>query len=256
MRLLGNLLVWICLATGLIGATSFYAWPVGSDTSADDRFVIAHDAHDAAVHAVLLRDVRTLDGNVIAKADAPLDPPTLAFLREAGVERVSVKHPGGAFGRMFANWTGKWVFLGSVAGLVAGAMLLRTAARRDVEQAPLSDRPIATPEDIASRIRAAIADLRGSLPAMGSETERMAAIVRELGEVQAELVPAFVETRAALVARRGMGDFARVMDSFAGMERKINRAWSASADGVYHESSAALDEAAIAADELLQTLEA
>lgn len=254
MRTLGNLLVWICLATGLIGATSFYAWPVGADNSSDVRFVIGQDAHDADLHAVLLRDVKTLDGNVIAKADDPLDPPTLAFLREAGVERVGVKHPGGAFGRMFSNWTGKWLFLGSVAGLVAGAMLLRTAARREVEQAPSSDHASATPEDIASRICAAIADLRGSLPALGGETERMAAIVRELGEVQAELVPAFVETRPALVARRGLGGFARVMDAFAGMERKVNRAWSASADGVYHESSAALDEAAVAADELVRLL--
>jgi hypothetical protein len=89
---------------------------------------------------------------------------------------------------------------------------------------------------------------------LDSDRVRMERIVASLGEVQSELVPAFADARPMLIAERGMGGFAQVMDSFAAMERKINRAWSAAADGEYEESSESLAEAAEAAEVLVAQL--
>jgi len=253
MRFIGNILIWAFIATGLIAATSFYVWPVGPDASADQSFEIGTNDDGTTRYAQLLRQLKTADGNQIAKADQPLDPPTLEFIREAGIERVIVKHTND-LGTTISNWTGKWLFLGSALGLVVGALMLRTAAKREVEAVDTGEIVRASPEKIAGQIRAAIADLRGSLPAIDSRTAKEAAIVHALGEVQAELVPAFADTRPALIGKRGMGGFATVMDKFAAMERQINRSWSAAADGALEESTEALDNAAVLADEFAVTM--
>lgn len=253
MRFIGNILIWVFIATGLIAATSFYVWPVGTDPSADQRFEIGTNDDGSTRYAQLLQAVKTSEDNEIAAADKELDPPTLAFIREAGVERVIVKHSN-AIGTILKNWTGKWLFLGSALGLVAGAMLLRTAAKREVQRTDTGQVVRASPDQIAGQIRAAITDLRASLQAIDNQSAKEAAIVSTLGEVQAELVPAFVDTRPALIAKRGMGGFATVMDKFATMERQINRAWSAAADGALEESTNALDNAAVLAEEFAKIM--
>ncbi len=254
MKLIGNLLVWIFISTGLLAATSFYAWPVGIDSAADARFELSAGDEGAPTYAQLLRASTTEDGNVIADADADLNPETLALLRTAGVKRVVIKHPAGAYGTMISNWTGKWLFLGSTIGLVFGGLLLKSAARREVEATDASDSPHSTPEQAAGSIRAAIADLRGRLPSIEGRDEKEHAIIETLSEVQGDLVPAFVETRAVLIARKGMGHYATVMDKFASTERQINRAWSAAADGALEESLTALDASAVQADQLAEAL--
>lgn len=251
MRLIGNLLVWICLAIGLLAATSFYAWPVGADASTDARFQLGRSGDAAPRFAELLRDVKTHEGVVVAKADTPLSPPTLALIRDAGARRVIVKHPAGAAGTLLSHWSGKWIFLLAVAGLLVGAFLIRSSARKAVEQTE-GARTTVPPEDLVVRLRDEVASLRASLPTLPDEAARLHAIITQLGEVQAVLVPAFVETRPVLIAQRGVGGFARAMDLFATAERKINRAWSAAADGVLHESLTALDQAAVACDQLVQ----
>lgn len=253
MKLIGNIFVWIFISLGLIAATSFYAWPVGAGPATDARFEIGIDEEGRTQYAHLLETIAVEEVEVAA-ADAQLNPETLAALRAAGVERVIVKHPSGAYSLMIANWSGKWLFLISAIGLIAGAMILRAGARMAVAASEESGAVAATAEEIAGRIRAAIADLRAALPAIEGAHARETAIVAALGEVQADLVPAFVETRPILIGKRGMGGFAAVMDKFAGMERLINRAWSAAADGALHESVASLDAAAIAADELAAVL--
>jgi hypothetical protein len=250
--MLGNCCVWLFLALGLIAATSLYVWPVGKDAAADSRFEIGAATDGAPAYARLLRPV-AIGESEIAAADAPLDPPTLAAIRDAGVKRVIVKHSD-ALGTTLANWTGKWLFLASALGIVGGAMLLRAAARAEVARSDRTDRPTRSAEDVAGAIRAAIADLRAAIPSLEHAADREDAIVAALGEVQAELVPAFVDTRPILIGKRGMGGFATVMDKFAAMERQINRSWSAAADRALPESLAALDQAAIAADELARTL--
>jgi len=254
MKLIGNLLIWIFIATGLLAASSFYVWPVGGDASQDARFEIGTNDDGSPVYAQLLKASATSDGNEIAPADADLNPAQLDLLRKAGIERVIIKHPAGAWGPMLSNWSGKWLFLGSALGLVLGGMMLKVAAKREVAETEGDSTQHATPEEIAGQIRAALTDLRGSLPAIESRHEKEHAIINALDEVQGELVPAFAETRAVLISKRGMGGFAGVMDQFAGMERQINRSWSAAADNALEESVTALDAAAVAADQLAQTL--
>lgn len=251
MRLIGNMLVWTCLAIGLIAATSFYAWPVGADASADARFELGRGDDGSPRLAELLRDVKAKDGGVVVKADAPLNPPTLAVIRAAGAGRVIIKHPAGAAGVLVGNWTGKWVFLLAMGGLVTGALLIRSSARKAVEQTQ-GVHTSARAEDLALKMRDEVGALRAKVPGLPDDAARLQAIIEQLGEVQAVLVPAFVETRATVVAQRGVGGFARVMDLFAAAERKINRAWSAAADGVLHESLTALDQAAVACDQLVR----
>jgi len=78
---------------------------------------------------------------------------------------------------------------------------------------------------------------------MSSDQERLKAIITRLGALQRDAIPRFIESRPRLVARLGLGRYAEIMDVFAAMERKINRAWSAAADGHLPESQAALDDA-------------
>lgn len=255
MRLIGNMLVWICLAIGLIAATSIYTWPLGADATSDARFELGPGGDGAPRFAELLRDVRGGDGQVVVPADAPLDPATLAIIRDVGARRVIIKHPAGKSGALLRNWSGRWYFLLAVSGLVVGAFFIRSSARKAVEQTE-GVHTIAKPEDLVARLCDEVAALRASLPGLPDDEARLRAIIHQLGEVQAVLIPAFVETRPVLVAQRGVGGFARVMDLFAAAERKINRAWSAAADGVLHESVASLEEASAACEQLAQGVSA
>ena len=71
---------------------------------------------------------------------------------------------------------------------------------------------------------------------MESDKARMAEIIERIGELQQTHLANFPEARDVMVARGGLAKYANVMDAFAGAERKINRAWSAAADGDLGES--------------------
>ena len=59
-----------------------------------------------------------------------------------------------------------------------------------------------------------------------------------------------VEGRDALVADLGMAGYAELMDAFSRLERALNRAWSAAADGVPDEALRCVDEAVALAPEV------
>jgi len=251
MKLIGNLLIWVSLAIGLVAAPSLYAWPIGADATSDERFVIGTDEDGATKYAVLkLKTEHPKTKALIAPAEAQLSPDVLAAMRDAGIVRATVRHPAGATGRLIANWTGKWHFLLAAAGLIGGGLLIKTAQKQELAAPSEDGSTKASPAETAASMRSAIMDLRTRISSLETDRERMAQIVSVLGEVQGELIPAFAETRPQLIGTYGMGGFARIMDSFASMERKMNRAWSAAADGHYEESRDALDEAAVFADQL------
>ena len=52
----------------------------------------------------------------------------------------------------------------------------------------------------------------------------------------------FVDARETMIPRIGLQSYADVMSAFAGSERLINRAWSASADGYADEALDFLDK--------------
>ena len=101
----------------------------------------------------------------------------------------------------------------------------------------------AGPEEALATLKREIERLRAELPGMGSEGERLAAIVERVGEQQRTTIPAFIAARPVLVSRLGLAGVARLMDSFAAAERQINRAWSAAADEVEAEAVASLERA-------------
>ncbi|MBX3322131.1 MAG: hypothetical protein KF757_03990 [Phycisphaeraceae bacterium] len=255
MKLLGNMLIWISLALGLVSAPSLYAWPVGADATHDARFVLGTDDDGEPVYALLKqRTVNAASGEEIGAAGAALTPEVLAAMRDAGIARATVRHPGAAPLALVRHWTGLWLFVLAAVGLAGGGLLVKAAARAALQAPDRADAPRSTPEAVAGQMREQISALRGSIARLDTDRARMAQIVAVLGEVQGELVPEFAQTRPQLIAARGMGGFARVMDTFASMERKVNRAWSAAADGAYEESAAALEEAATFAEHLCEQL--
>lgn len=157
------------------------------------------------------------------EAGAFLDDPTLARLREAGIERVAVR-VSSPF--RFGEWSLGWAFLLAVLITAAGVQLKRAA--------PL------TPVPSDGDDRAPDAPLRQHLVALDESVGALAQ--RADGLSEAELhhaldplltgpVYAFVEGREHLRAQIGLHDYSMVMGPFASAERLLNRAWSASVDG-------------------------
>ena len=60
--------------------------------------------------------------------------------------------------------------------------------------------------------------------------------------------------RDVLVGTLGMAGFAALMDAFSRLERTLNRAWSAAADGVLDEAQRCVDEAVALAPEVERRL--
>jgi len=155
----------------------------------------------------------------------------------------------------FFRWPHWWLFLLSCVGLIGGALLVRHA--RNTELARASAIVEGAPENAADA-KTVFARLSGRLDELAKDLDRAAnddaklnAIVKRIGSIQRDDVPAFVADRPALVARMGLAGYAELMDHFAAMERQLNRAWSAAADGHLQEAMTSLKNAQ---PMLLQTL--
>ena len=209
------------------------------------------DAEKTATQQVTARGELT----PIAKAGDELNDELLEILRENGVEQVKAT----AFMPTvwLTTWP-SWVFLASIAILFGAAMMVRAASRAAGRAALAAnpqeiDDPAMLPKDagiLAQMIQQEIERVASEVHELPDERTQLALIVERLGEVQKTLVPAFAAARPAIIAKMGMGGYAQVMDAFAASERRINRAWSAAADG--HEEEA-LDSLR-SADEVLPSL--
>lgn len=147
----------------------------------------------------------------------------------------------------FGRWPHGWLFILSCIGLLVGAYMVRLAQRRALAESEAAE-PASGEE--ATDARSVFARLSGRLHTLGEELgtartvdDKLASIVRHIGEIQRDDVPAFVADRPALVNRMGLAGYAELMDSFAAMERQLNRAWSAAADGHLPESETCLHNA-------------
>ncbi len=168
----------------------------------------------------------------IARGGDPLVPELLDLLRQENVDYIKVKDFS------LARWPQKWMFLGAVALMLVGALMVRTASKAQMK-APTPEAagaPADTPEGALEQIRDTVDRLLLEVPQLEDERERVARIVEGLGVAQREHVDAFLRARASLIARFGLSGYAEIMDRFAAMERQINRAWSAAADNVYEEA--------------------
>lgn len=167
-----------------------------------------------------------------AEAEAPivLTDTLAAALAASGTQRVRVKEF--AFGR----WDHGWLFLLGLGAMLAGGLILRREERQ--RMAVLLNREAAVHEtpgyalDEAHREVTALLDEVRTL----DEAAQIGLLTTRIEALQLTHLAAFVEARPELIGRYGIAGYARIMDVFAAGERRINRAWSAAADGVLPEA--------------------
>ncbi len=160
--------------------------------------------------------------------------------RGTDVEYVSVKANTAPelWEQLTQRWQGRWIFLASVVGLAAAAWFMNRdgGTKKAIDDPSLRE----TPEQALHAAAETLHRLRDGVPP--------ADLLNGLDDLQKTHLNAFVEARPQLIARLGLARFAEVMDAFAAAERHINRAWSATADGVPEEARESLRRAS----ELLQ----
>ncbi len=234
MKTLLGLLIWMCVGVGAVSAVTAYFVPTTLDAeaykSADAEkagpggFVVITDPAGPMVD----RD-GTRGRQFPVKTE--LNAETLALMAAVQadgsplVRRVHV----GEFS--WARWSHKWWFTGSVAVLALCGLGQRALSGGGVVKKGAAD-----PKDSIARAIAEVNALRDAVVAEADDDARLRLIVERVGDLQQTHLAAFAEAREVLIARHGMGRFAGIMDAFAGGERKINRAWSAAADGALGES--------------------
>lgn len=254
LRPLGNLLIAVSLVAGALASTTAYVPRLTADDSA--LAAGAGYAHlnapagarrDAAGGFVLDADGERIP---LAATGAELTPQLQARLRAAGVQRVRVREFS------IRRWQHAWLFGLAVIGLIAGSALVKRDTARPLPRRPADRGPVAeeTPQAVVTRIVATARDLRSELPRMPDDAARTQAILERVGHVQTELSLQVVEGRNVLVAALGLARFAELMDAFSRLERALNRAWSAAADGALDEALRCIDDAAAHAPEVERRL--
>ena len=252
LKLAGFVLIALGLVLGVASVPTAYLPPlsldderlVGLTLAAPAGEVRTEDMPDHAMGEPLIKPVDD-DGEPV-KVTAEI----LATLRDADVKRIKVKEFA------LSRWTGVWPFLGACGLLLLGALLVRTDMKQRLAaaEAAAQTNTAASPQATLAAITEAIEGLRRELPHMTTDHDRLHAIIERLGEVQSTHVPAFVDARPLLISRLGLSGYAELMDRFAAMERQVNRAWSAAADGVEDESLDCIERASALAAETVPLL--
>jgi hypothetical protein len=172
------------------------------------------------------------------KDPTPLTPELLAELRAAGVEAVHVKtfHLG--------YWEHRWLFLASAIAITIGGLTVRIVSRPQLNAVDSQGRAVVAVQPIEHlrNVESALDTLTAGLRGLSTDNARCRAIMDELGDIMQTTVVEFVDARELLIAKLGLSGFARVMDSFAGTERMLNRAWSAASDAHEPEATRCLAE--------------
>lgn len=250
MRLIAYLVITTSLAAGAIATTTTYVPRLTND---DARLVAgdgyAHlNAPAGAQRDAAGRFILDPSGSRIplVGAGTELTPAVQRELRQAGVVRIQVKE--------FSVWRWQyaWLFVLAIVGLVSGALVLKRADARDVarhEAANIAS-PQGSPQKAIIEIIEITRALQRDLPSMPNEQEQMRAIIERLERVQKELSLQVVEGRDILLGTLELTGFAELMGVFSRMERTLNRAWSASADGVAAEAIQCIDDAAVYASDV------
>lgn len=274
MKLIGNLLLTVCLITGCLSAATAYmarvdtqnlteqtlSEPAGAQTP-DEMQRAEIESRYAAGELTAEQYVANLEARtpVVSKPaedlrdeEKRLTEEQIAEARAAkGVEYLHLKEFS------VTRWPHAWVFGLSAVGLLAGSLLVRAgdkahiAKHQDEEAAHAA---ATSPEAAMKTISEGVTSLKSELPSMPSDDARLQAIITRLGDLQIDSIPTFIDARPKLIARFGLGGYAEIMDRFAAMERKINRSWSAAADGHLGESTTALNDAVAIAPDVSEKL--
>lgn len=236
MRLIGTLLIAVSLALGALSAATAYHVPLTLPDA---------DLAGLRLSAPAGADER---GEPLLPSGTELNAANLQTLRDAGVERVRVAEFS------FSRWPARWWFVLAVAGLGAGAWLMRAGARRRAEASSRVAAAGGRPEDHLAALALGVQRLFAELEHLPPEV-MAATIIDRIDQMQREHVIPFVASRELLVARLGLGRYAEIMDAFAAGERQMNRAWSAAADDVTEESVQSLKRAAELFEEAVRRLD-
>lgn len=239
MKLLGFLLMLVGLVVGAVAATSAYVPLVPENINGFTYLVDGETTYLTLNAPAGKRDVQgEADPQPIAEPGTELTAEVVAELRAAGVIRVRVKEFS------FGRWTGKYYFLMAIIGLTCGAMMVRMATKAAVLKALSEDRhEVETPEFSLTSLGKTVKQLLTDLPGLPDDHARLEAIIARIGHAQGTQMAAFVEAKPLLLGKFGLSGYASIMDTFAGAERQLNRAWSAAADGVYSEAITCLNRA-------------
>lgn len=236
MRYLAILILSVGLSLGVLGAATAYSPALSLP---DERLVGLTLAAPAGGEP---------GKPPLATADAPLTPELLSTLRAAGVRRVRVEQFG------VVRWSGLWLFVGGMALLTVGAATMRAGSRRHA--AGVGGAQPASAESLLGVFVREVADLRAELASLEAGAARDL-ILERVGGLQRGPMEAFVDAaRRDMVAAGGLRLFANVIDRYSAAERRLNRCWSAAADGYLEESLASLDEAAPLLDETRERMTA
>lgn len=235
MKFLLSMLIWICVGIGAISAVTAYFIPT---TLSDPTLYESADEEKEGPNGYLV--LASPAGPMVPRdgGEEPMYPEgteltadvieVLAAEQADGeplVKRVHVSEFS------FARWSHKYYFIGSVIVLTLCGL-----GQRALSKGGALKKGAADPVDSLAWAIADLKALRDEIVAMHSDAARLVTIVERVGELQQTHLANFPEARETIVARGGLGKYARVMDAFAGGERKVNRAWSAAADGNLGES--------------------
>jgi len=171
-------------------------------------------------------------------ANTRITPELLTTLRESGAKRARIKEFS------IARWDIAWLMGLSCLGLVIAASMVKIATKKEIaaELAAPSDAEN-SPTKSLERVVSTVACLINDAQAATDDEARNAMIIERVGNLQRDELTTLSESRTILVARLNLTGYAQYMDRFSAMERQLNRAWSAAADGVTEESVICLNAA-------------
>ena len=243
MKWLTPLLLALSLAAGTISCMTAY-------TPRLDAVAAAAAAGETIELGASSGKLVDTDGKVapIAATGARLTPELVATLRAAGVERVRVRQFS------FARWSHGWMFAGSCAGLVIGAMLVRRGIRAGLKASAVETGAARSPAAALTCVRQVLQKLDAAMPVLRETDDGMGRVTAELGELQATHLDTILQSRERIIAAGGLGGFAQFMSAYSVMERQINRAWSAAADDAADEVAECLKHALELIDDVERVL--
>jgi hypothetical protein len=143
-----------------------------------------------------------------------------------GVARTVPSVPG---------WQSAWQVQGTLTILSLATMLAGIAIQRREHgsriTSPVSSGTFQWPCAALECLQAATTQLESTL-----DQRDLQSLHQTLEAIVSSPIADFVENRTAISERHGIRNSAAVMGPFATAERCLNRAWSASADGYWHEA--------------------
>lgn len=151
------------------------------------------------------------------------------------LERIRVRVPRPPF--TLGGWPGSMPFALSVIAMVSGVVLLRKGQRERLEREDQEGTDGPRPAERLRAIVAGLRELERDFASLSSE-DRLA----RLDVLLTQDCNGFVEVRDGLRVNLGGSGYAAVMGPFATGERRLSRAWSATADGYDHEAEESLTE--------------